>query len=241
MSKETNEFFTIENLVAGYGKIPIIHDISLEISQKSISAIIGPNGAGKSTLTKAILNLVNIMDGEIKYKGNELKDLSTNRIVENGIGYVPQTNNVFASLTVQENLEISSGLIGKSEREVQIENIYYSFPRLRDRRKLNGSSLSGGERQMLAIGSAILAKPEFLILDEPTTGLSPQLTDEVAEGIIEINKSGTTILWVVEENPRQILSFANWVFVMDSGVLKTSQKASEILESPNFRQLFLGI
>ena len=94
---------------------------------------------------------------------------------------------------------------------------------------------------MLAIGSAILAKPEFLILDEPTTGLSPQLTDEVAEGIIEINKSGTTILWVVEENPRQILSFANWVFVMDSGVLKTSQKASEILESPNFRQLFLGI
>ena len=241
MSKETNEFFTIENLVAGYGKIPIIHDISLEISQKSISAIIGPNGAGKSTLTKAILNLVNIMDGEIKYKGNELKDLSTNRIVENGIGYVPQTNNVFASLTVQENLEISSGLIGKSEREVQIQNIYHSFPRLRDRRKLNGSSLSGGERQMLAIGSAILAKPEFLILDEPTTGLSPQLTDEVAEGIIEINKSGTTILWVVEENPRQILSFANWVFVMDSGVLKTSQKASEILESPNFRQLFLGI
>jgi len=241
MSDKNKEIFSIENLTAGYGKIPIIHDASLTLPVGSISAIIGPNGSGKSTFTLAMLNLVNIMSGKIFYRNKSITGLKTNKIVELGIGYVPQKNNVFSSLTVQENLEISAGNIGAQKIDECIEKIYEKFPRLKERKRLNGSSLSGGERQMLAIGSALIVSPDFLILDEPTTGLSPQLTNEVAEGIVEINKNGTTILWVVEENPRQILSFADWVYVMDSGTIKPAQLASEVLNSPNFRQLFLGI
>lgn len=240
-SNEPNDLLVINNLVSGYGKLPVLHDIDLSVPQGSLTAVIGPNGAGKTTLMNSIVNTVNVIQGEIRFKGQLIHRSETCTIVARGIGYVPQTNNVFPSLSVQENLEMGCELVPKTQWGPRIEEAYDRFPRLRDRKKQKASTLSGGERQMLAIGSALMANPELLILDEPITGLSPQISDEVAEGIIRINKQGTTVIWVVEENPTQVLSVADWVYVMESGTIKTRETGKELLEAPDFRGIFLGV
>jgi len=231
----------ISGLVAGYGRLPVLHDISLAIAPGTLTAVIGPNGAGKTTLTKAMVHVVDVMAGTIAFEGRVISTLPTHEIIPLGIGYVPQSGNVFPTLTVEENLEISSNLVPKAERALRIEATYARFPRLKERRRQRGQSLSGGERQMLAIGSALLSRPKLLILDEPVTGLSPQLTDEVTDSIAAINAGGTTVVWVVEENPQQVLSVADWVCVMDGGTIRISEPAATLLESGNLREMFLGV
>ncbi len=229
-------------LVAGYGRLPVLHGLDVTVARGAMVAIIGPNGAGKSTLAKAIMRLVEVMGGEIHFDGQRIDTLETQAIAAAGIGYVPQTRNVFGSLSVEENLELSCNLLPAGIRPAEaIEAIYERFPRLRQRRRQRGSSLSGGERQMLAIGSALIAQPKLIMLDEPTSGLSPHMTSEVAEGIAAINKSGTTVIWVVEEDPQEILSLADWVYVLDGGAVRMSCPAAELLGADNFLELFLGV
>jgi ABC-type branched-subunit amino acid transport system ATPase component len=232
---------TVSDLVAGYGRLPVLHGLGISVKQGTMVAIIGPNGAGKSTLVKAIMRLVTVMAGEVHFDGRRIDTLETQAIAAAGIGYVPQTRNVFGSLSVQENLELSCNLLPRGAATAAIDSIYERFPRLKQRRSQRGSSLSGGERQMLAIGSALIAEPRVIMLDEPTSGLSPHLTSEVAEGISAFNKAGTTVIWVVEEDPQEILSRADWVYVLDGGTVRMSCPAAELLGAENFLELFLGV
>ncbi len=231
----------IENLTAGYGKLAVLHDISLAIAKGEMLSLIGPNGAGKTSLTRAIMNQCAVMSGRVTFDGQDLTRVPTHLIAAAGIGYVPQTRNVFRGLSVQENLEMSASLLPRGDQRAAIDAAYRRFPRLTERRRQPGSALSGGERQMLAISSALLAKPRLLILDEPVSGLSPGMTDEVANGISEINRSGVTVLWVVEENPQQIIGLSDRVAVMSTGTIRLEQSAEEMLKAENFRELFLGV
>lgn len=232
---------TIDNLVAGYGKLPVLHGISLKVNEGRMVAIIGPNGAGKTTLTRSVMNLVNVMSGRMSFAGQDITGLPTQEIARCGIGFVPQTRSVFGSLSVQENLEMSCTPLPRARHRSAIDAVYDRFPRLVARRSQAGRSLSGGERQMLAIGSALLAEPRMLILDEPVTGLSPHLTDEVSRGIAAIKENGVTVIWVVEENPQQVIALSDEVAVMQTGTIALQQPAAEILAADNFRELFLGV
>ena len=231
----------VRSLMAGYGRLPVLHGLDVTVARGSMVAIIGPNGAGKSTLTKAIMRLVDVMGGEIRFEGRRIDTLETQAIAAAGMGYVPQTRNVFGALSVEENLELSCNLLPRGEAAAAVDAIYERFPRLQQRRRQRGSSLSGGERQMLAIGSALISRPKLIMLDEPTSGLSPHMTSEVAEGIAAINKAGTTVMWVVEEDPQEILSLADWVYVLDGGAVRMSCPAAELLGADNFLELFLGV
>lgn len=232
---------SIEGLTAGYGKLPVLHDVSFSLEAGRMLSVIGPNGAGKTTLTRAICGQCTIMSGSIRYDGQNIAGRQGQEIAQSGIGYVPQTNNVFKRLTVDENLEMSSLLMSRADQRTAIDDAYTRFPRLTERRKQLGSSLSGGERQMLAISSALLAKPKLLILDEPVSGLSPAMTDEVANGISQISRAGVTVVWVAEENPLMIIGLSDEVVVMSTGTISLHQSAKEMLAAENFREIFLGI
>ncbi len=232
---------TIRSLTAGYGKLAILHDISLEVEDGTMLAVIGPNGAGKTTLASAIMGLVRVMAGEIRFDGQDITNRPTQDIARLGIGYVPQTRNVFGSLSVEENLKISATTLPKAQHRAGIEAVFERFPRLAERRRQSGRSLSGGERQMLAIGSALITEPRMLVLDEPITGLSPQLTHEVSRGIADISQAGVTVIWVVEENPQEIIGLSDEVVVMSTGTISLRQPAEQLLAAENFRELFLGV
>lgn len=230
-----------KNLTAGYGNIPIIRNIDVQFKTGELTAIIGPNGSGKSTLTKSLINSIRYFSGEITFDGKNITNMSTFDIIASGISLVPQVRNIFPSMTVQENLDISTNAQDKSARQIAFNKIYEKFPRLNERINVRASNLSGGERQMLAIGCALINSPKLIILDEPTTGLSPQLSKEVADSIKTILNDGTSVAWVVEENPKDVLEIAEWVNVMDGGEIRLSDDAKTILNSKDFKKLFLGI
>jgi len=231
----------ITDLTSGYGKLPILHSISMDVKPSSITTIVGPNGAGKTTLIKSIVNLVTIMSGNVLLGETNITGMETHKIVDHGIGFVPQTSNIFPNLSVHENLELSIRSTSADRTKQRIEVIYEKFPRLKERSKQQGKTLSGGERQMLAIGSALLAEPKLLILDEPVTGLSPQLTEEVINSIVKINQDGTSILWVVEENPLQVLAVSDTTFIIQSGTVQSETAPSELINSPDFNEIFMGL
>ena len=230
-----------KNLTAGYGNIPIIRNIDVQFKTGELTAIIGPNGSGKSTLTKSLINSIRYFSGEIIFDGKNITNMSTYDIIASGISLVPQVRNIFPSMTVQENLDISTNAQDKPARQVAFNKIYEKFPRLNERINVRASNLSGGERQMLAIGCALINSPKLIILDEPTTGLSPQLSKEVADSIKTILNDGTSVAWIVEENPKDVLEIAEWVNVMDGGEIRLSDDAKTILNSKDFKKLFLGI
>ena len=231
----------ITDLTSGYGKLPILHNISMQVKPSSITTIVGPNGAGKTTLIKSIVNLVTVMSGRVLLGETNITGMETHKIVDHGIGFVPQTSNIFPNLSVHENLELSIRSTSADRTKQRIEAIYGKFPRLKERSKQQGKTLSGGERQMLAIGSALLAEPKLLILDEPVTGLSPQLTEEVINSIVKINQGGTSILWVVEENPLQVLAVSDTTFIIQSGTVQSETAPSELINSPDFNEIFMGL
>ena len=230
-----------KNLTAGYGNIPIIRNIDVQFKTGELTAIIGPNGSGKSTLTKSLINSIRYFSGEIIFDGKNITNMSTFDIIASGISLVPQVRNIFPSMTVQENLDISTNAQDKPARQIAFNKIYEKFPRLNERINVRASNLSGGERQMLAIGCALINSPKLIILDEPTTGLSPQLSKEVADSIKTILNDGTSVAWIVEENPKDVLEIAEWVNVMDGGEIRLSDDAKTILNSKDFKKLFLGI
>ena len=231
----------VADLHAGYGAMDILEGVSLALAAGEIGVVVGPNGAGKSTTLKTIFGLLRISRGTVHFEGEEITNAAPETLVGRGMSYVPQERNVFETLTVQENLEMGCRFVPPGDRAAEIEKIYARFPRLAERRRQRARTLSGGERQMLAIGGALISGPDLLILDEPVTGLSPQLCDEVVAGIAEINRQGRTILWVVEENPQAVLGTADWVYVMEGGRVKDSTSAVALLAAPDFRQIFLGV
>ena len=228
-----------DTLVAGYvPEVNILNGCSLELVEGEIVGIIGPNGAGKSTLLKALFGLIPIRSGSVTLRGEDITSLPANALVSKGVGYVPQTNNVFPSLTVEENLEMGLFLAPKRFAE-RFGFVTELFPRLGERRKQRAGSLSGGERQMVAMGRALMMDPSVLLLDEPSAGLSPAYQDEVFIRCRQINAAGVSIV-MVEQNARRCLQICHRGFVLDQGANAYAGTGDELLEDPKVIELYLG-
>jgi branched-chain amino acid transport system ATP-binding protein len=229
----------VDNIRAGYvAGVDILNDCSLELRSGELIGIIGPNGAGKSTLLKALFGLLAVRDGQVLYKGEDISSASAHELVEKGIGYVPQRDNVFPSLTVEENLEMGVFLRPKSYRE-RLDFVRGMFPRLAERLKQRAGSLSGGERQMLAMGRALMMNPEVILLDEPSAGLSPVLQDQVFIRTKEINQAGVSVV-MVEQNARRCLQICDRGYVLDQGTNAYTDSGRNLLHDPKVIELYLG-
>jgi len=228
-----------DSLTAGYiPGVNILNDCSLTLAPGELVGIIGPNGAGKSTLIKAMFGLVNIRDGEVRLRGEEITNLKAHELVDRGIGYVPQNNNVFPALSVIENLQMGVFLKPKTFKE-RYEVVGEMFPRLVERSDQRAGSLSGGERQMLAMGRALMMDPSVLLLDEPSAGLSPALQDEVFIRCYKINKAGVSIV-MVEQNASRCLQICDRGYVLDQGSNAYTGTGAELLKDPKVIELYLG-
>lgn len=226
-------------IAAGYVKgLNILQGIDMIINEKEIVSIIGPNGAGKSTLLKAIMGIINISGGRFFIDGVEKTNTPTHQIVKEGVGYVPQVENVFPSLTIEENLEIGSWSMDTSIKQ-SISKIFDDFPMLKERRKNKAGNLSGGQRQILALARALTTSPKILLLDEPSAGLSPVAIKEVFEIVKEINSKGVAIL-LVEQNAKRALNFSDRGYVLDQGRNAYQGKGQELLNDPRVVDLYLG-
>jgi len=229
----------VKNLTAGYGKNEVLRDLSISVNSADVIALIGPNGAGKSTVLKSIVGLTNIARGEILFKNRDISGLPTHSLLEEGIGFVPQGRLIFPTLTVLENLEMGGYLIDYKETlDRNLENVFKHFPVLKRKIKLQAGMLSGGEQQMLAIGRSLMMTPELLMLDEPSLGLSPKITTELFEKLMEINQSGTTLL-IVEQNIRLVLRYANKGFLLAAGELKFAGTSEELSDEKLMREAYL--
>ena len=226
-------------IAAGYVKgLNILQGVDLVVNEKEIVSIIGPNGAGKSTLLKAIMGIINVSAGRFFINGVEKTDTPTYKIVEQGVAYVPQVENVFPSLTIEENIEIGSWTVNKNKKET-ISQTLEQFSLLKDRRKEKAGNLSGGQRQILALARALVTSPSLLLLDEPSAGLSPVAIEEVFETVKEINDKGVAIL-LVEQNAKRALNFSNRGYVLDQGRNAYQGQGEELLNDPRVVDLYLG-
>jgi len=227
------------DVVAGYvPEVDILRGCSLELAEGEIVGVVGPNGAGKSTLVKAIVGLVPVRSGSVLLFGEDVTNDATHEIVARGVGYVPQRDNVFPSLTVEENLRMGVYL-QPSEFTASFERVATLFPRLADRRVQRAGYLSGGERQMLAMARALMLEPAVLVLDEPSAGLSPAFQDIVFERITEVNRSGVSVV-MVEQNARRCLQVSDRAYVFDAGTNAYTGTGQELLEDPKVVELYLG-
>ena len=231
-------FLSGENLVVGYGAADILHGCSIDVNKGEIAVIVGPNGSGKSTAMKAIFGMLTLKSGSVKIDGEDITSVSVFERVKKGMAFVPQTNNVFASLTVEENLEMGA-FLQKDDFSSTIDEVYSLFPVLREKRKQEAGELSGGQRQQVAVWRALMTKPQVLMLDEPTAGVSPIIMDELFDRIIEISKRGISIL-MVEQNAKQALSISDRGYVLVTGENKFEGSGDELLNDPEVRRSFLG-
>ncbi len=227
-----------QDVVAGYGEVEILHGVSIAVSEAEIVAVIGPNGAGKSTLLKAIFGLVSVRGGRVELVGRDVTNIAPDRIVQSGMSYVPQTENVFPSLTINENLEMGAYVRRDGLRD-RLERVYDLFPDIAPRRAERAGRLSGGQRQMLALARALMLDPKVLLLDEPSASLSPKMVDSIFEKIGDINRGGTAIL-LVEQNAKEALSFASRAYVLAMGENRFEGKAKEMLDNEEVGKLYLG-
>jgi len=231
----------VEGVTSGYGEMEILHEVSIEIEEGSVVTIIGPNGAGKSTLMKTIFGLLRPWSGRVTFKGEDITGLKPNEIVRKGICYVPQVDNVFSSLTVRENLEMGAYI--EDDPAVirdRMERVYELFPILRERRRQRVGKMSGGERQMVAMGRALMLNPQLLLLDEPSSGLAPKLAEMVFKTMEEINKTTGVSLIIVEQNAKEALSLSDWGYVLADGQNKLEGPGEELLNNPDVGRLYLG-
>ena len=228
----------LEGVHAGYGGAPILNGVSLSIETSDIAVIVGPNGAGKSTTLKAIFGLVDVAAGAIRFDGRDITNAEPDTLVPLGLSFVPQEFNVFTSMTIEENLEMGA-YIRRDDFTPTLRGIYEMFPPLAERRRQKAGELSGGQRQMVAMGRALMSQPKLLMLDEPSAGLSPRYMMEVFEQIVKINKSGVGIL-MVEQNARQALGLASKGFVLANGENRFTGSGRELLDNPDVAQAFLG-
>ena len=231
-------FFSGENMTGGYGGADIITSCTITVNRGEIVAILGPNGAGKSTAMKAMLGLLNLKSGKISIDGKDISKLTPQDRVKEGISFVPQSRNVFTGLSVQENLEMGAFLREERFEEI-IEEIFGLFPILKEKKDQMVGELSGGQRQQVALGRALMTKPSVLMLDEPTAGVSPIVMDELFEHIIKVKKTNVAII-MVEQNAKQALSIADRGYVLVTGENKFSGTGKELLNDPEVRRSFLG-
>ena len=231
-------FFIGEKMTGGYGGPDIITSCTVSVNRGEIVAILGPNGAGKSTVMKAMLGLLNLKSGKVIIDGKDISKLTPQDRVKEGIAFVPQTRNVFTGLSVQENLEMGAYLREERFEEI-IEEIYDLFPILKEKKSQLVGELSGGQRQQVALGRALMIKPSVLMLDEPTAGVSPIIMDELFDYILKVKKTNVAII-MVEQNAKQALSIADRGYVLVTGENKFSGTGKELLNDPEVRRSFLG-
>ena len=233
----------VDNIRTYYGNACALHGISFQVQPGEIVSIIGANGAGKSTLMKSVMEVVRPQSGEIRYKGKDITRLSTHRIVSEGIVYVPEGRDVFATMSVQDNLIM--GAYSKRFPSAQIdelcEEMYQMFPRLKERRKQMAGTLSGGEQQMLAIARGLMSKPEIIMFDEPSLGLAPIIVDEVFDRIQYINKELKISVVLVEQNAYMALSVSDRCYVMENGRVASYGRSSELIHDDTIKSAYLGM
>ena len=228
------------DVVAGYVRgLPVVHGACVAVAAGEVVALIGPNGAGKSTLIKAIAGLVGTESGSIRFAGSELRSLAPHEIVRAGVGYVPQTANVFTTLTIHENLKVGGHLLPAAERSARLERAYALFPMLAGKRRSRARTLSGGQRQMLAIARALMTEPRLLMLDEPTAGLAPMVAAEVFGQLRRLAASGVAVL-VVEQNARAALRASDRGYVLAEGRNYIDGRSEGLLADPRVSEAFLG-
>jgi len=236
----TKNILVIENLTGGYGKLPIVFDINLVVREGEILSIIGPNGSGKSTLMKIIVGVASLHNGRIIFDENDISHEPPEKRILRGIGYLPQLNNIFPDLTVEENLELGGYHLAKNEIRDRINRVYELFPLLRERRRLLAGSLSGGERQMLAIGRVLMSDPKLIIFDEPSAGLAPKIVVAIFDVIKKIREMGKTII-LIEQLAKKALENSDRGVLMRSGRIVLIDESKKLLSSEELGRTFLGI
>ena len=221
-----------------YGKIHAVKGVSFEVNEGEIVSLIGANGAGKSTILKTVSGLMHPKSGTIEFMGKDIAHMEPNKIVTKGLVHVPEGRRVFAHMSVMENIEMGAYILGKAPEEA-VEDVFTRFPRLKERRKQEAGTLSGGEQQMLAMGRALMSHPQIILMDEPSMGLSPIFVNEIFDIIEEVSKSGTTVL-LVEQNAKKALSIADRAYVLETGNIVLDGKASELLDNDSIKKAYLG-
>ena len=229
----------VKNVEGGYGSVKIIHGIDMHVDEGEFVTIIGPNGCGKSTLIKIIFGIATYYGGKVEHKGEDVSGWRTDRLATRGIAYVPQVDNVYPSLSVEENLQMGGNSLSSSLLNERIGHALDMFPDLKDRTHDLAASLSGGERQMLAIGRALINQPDFLLLDEPTAALSPLYQQQIIERIDALREVGITVL-IVEQNARLSLARSDRGYILSNGKVVHTGNAEEILNDPHINEYFLG-
>lgn len=237
---ENEILLTLENVNTFYGKIHALHDISFEVKKGEIVTLIGSNGAGKSTTLRTISSQLTPGSGRVLYKGQVISRLPAHEVVGLGIAQVPEGRKIFPQLTVEENLEMGAFRMRDGKKNAaNMERVYTLFPRLKERRRQRGGTLSGGEQQMLAIGRALMSEPTLLLMDEPSMGLAPMLVELIFESILQLNEQGITIL-LVEQNARKALKISHRGYVLQTGAIALSGTGRELLRNDTVREAYLG-
>ena len=232
-------FLIGEAMTGGYGRgADILNDCTIAVDKGRIAVIVGPNGAGKSTAMKAVFGMLNLRKGAVRIEGEDITALSPQDRVAKGMAFVPQTSNIFPSMTVEENLEMGA-FLRRDDIRGTMAQVYDLFPILKDKRRQNAGELSGGQRQQVAVGRALMTQPKVLMLDEPTAGVSPIVMDELFDRIIEVARAGITIL-MVEQNAKQALDIADIGYVLVQGANAHTGSGEELLQDPEVRRTFLG-
>ncbi|WP_290690140.1 MULTISPECIES: ABC transporter ATP-binding protein [unclassified Haematobacter] len=231
-------FLIGDAMTGGYGAADILHGCTIAVERGRIAVIVGPNGAGKSTAMKAVFGMLPLRGGKVLLEGEEITSLSPQDRVAKGMAFVPQTHNIFTSMTVEENLEMGA-FLRRDDIRPTMEQVYDLFPILREKRRQPAGELSGGQRQQVAVGRALMTRPKVLMLDEPTAGVSPIVMDELFDRIIEVARTGISIL-MVEQNARQALEIADKGYVLVQGANRFTGTGAELLADPEVRRTFLG-
>ena len=231
-------FLIGEAMTGGYGPVDILHACTIAVERGQIAVIVGPNGAGKSTAMKAMFGMLDLRGGQVRLNGEDITKLSPQDRVAKGMAFVPQTHNIFTSMTVEENLEMGA-FLRRDDIKTTLDQVYALFPILKTKRLQPAGELSGGQRQQVAVGRALMTQPQLLMLDEPTAGVSPIVMDELFDRIIEVARSGISIL-MVEQNARQALNIADRGYVLVQGANRYTDTGAALLADPDVRRSFLG-
>lgn len=231
-------FLIGETMTGGYGAADILHGCTVAVEKGQIAVIVGPNGAGKSTAMKAVFGMLRLRGGAVRLEGEDITSLSPQARVAKGMAFVPQTQNIFTSMTVEENLEMGA-FLRRDDIRGTMDQVFTLFPILKDKRRQAAGELSGGQRQQVAVGRALMTQPKVLMLDEPTAGVSPIVMDELFDRIIEVARAGITIL-MVEQNARQALAIADRGYVLVQGANRFTDTGAALLADPDVRRSFLG-
>ncbi|KAA9399614.1 ABC transporter ATP-binding protein [Haloarcula sp. CBA1130] len=234
----TDPILTVDGVDSGYGEVQVLDDLSLTLGEGEIACLVGPNGAGKSTVLKTVFGMLEPWTGSVRLGDREIGGMAPEDIVRIGVGYVPQTENVFGSLTIDENLRMG-GVARDGGLDEVVTELYDRFPILDDKRTANAKTLSGGQRQVLAFARALVMEPDVLLIDEPSAGLAPNTAKEVFDDVETVNELGTSIL-MVEQNAREGLGISDRGFVLDQGTVKFEGEADSLLDDPEVSRLYLG-